>query len=96
MDQATKEWMEGEYISAKNSNDDDLVEVLEETGLQDNAFGKKKFEFKVLLNGKNKILSASRKQFLQIQEGLAKGFKKFKISKKPFGNTFVLDFTPFQ
>lgn len=93
-DQATKDWLEGDYISGKFCNDGDLIEVVEQSGLQENAFGKRKFEFKVLYNGKVKTLSASRKQFGQITNGLDHGCKVFTIAKKPFGNTFVLEFSP--
>ena len=47
--------------------ENDLIEVVESQGLVENGFGKKRFQFKVIWNGKEKILSANQKQFQQLQ-----------------------------
>lgn len=92
MDTQTQEWLEGQYLKAGNVQDNDIIEIVEQIGLVDNSFGKKKFEFKILWNGKEKILSCNAKQFQQIKS--VEGANKFSVGKKVWGNTFVMDFKP--
>ena len=95
MDNNTKDWLEGQYLKASMVEENDTIEFVEAIGLVENTFGKKKFEAKILYDGKEKILSMSPKQYNQIMnaEGNPQA-KTFTIKKKAFGNTFVLDFTP--
>lgn len=88
--QQVNDWLEGQYLKASQVADEDIIDIAEEIGLVENTFGKKKFEFKVLWNGKEKILSASAKQYQQLKS--VPDCKKFRIKRKPFGNSFVMDF----